>query len=606
MIRQQVEGEEKQSGLRIIWFFLRPYRRRLAILFCLSLLVGYLETMHIAVLYPILGASLEMDSVLSSNPFFIVLNHIAAIIPVDSVLVSYCILFILLLLLIFLFRLVYINLSAKTTAKIATDYKLKVFNKFTQSDYQFFVDNRQGDLLYKAGAAPQATATTIDILTKVMVDIVIAISVLILLISISWKATIVVAICSAAYYYFTRRLGIKVSYVAGEAMQIASREESVVLNEYISGVKQIIAAVSSPQWAQRFHDAVMTRWRFWIKNTVWTQIPSRVLILLLYSSIAIIVIAIWVIYPDDFHSMIPMFGTFAFAVFKLLPLISSTSTQFMQIMNSLPDLEITHELLEDKTYSRIKNGTREFLELQSGIEYREVSFTHKNKDDATVSDISLRVDKNKMTAIVGPSGAGKSTLIDLFLRLYDIDSGVILIDGVDIKEYDISSFLGKVGFVGQETFICNASVKDNIAFGTDHDIEQITEAAQLANAQVFIQQLALGYDTVVGDRGVRLSGGERQRIAIARAMIRKPKILVLDEATSALDNISERVVQEAIDRVSESCTTLVVAHRLSTIRNADMIYVIDDGRIVESGTHDQLVSGRGKYQELYRKQGEEI
>ena len=606
MIRQQVEGEEKQSGLRIIWFFLRPYRRRLAILFCLSLLVGYLETMHIAVLYPILGASLEMDSVLSSNPFFIVLNHIAAIIPVDSVLVSYCILFILLLLLIFLFRLVYINLSAKTTAKIATDYKLKVFNKFTQSDYQFFVDNRQGDLLYKAGAAPQATATTIDILTKVMVDIVIAISVLILLISISWKATIVVAICSAAYYYFTRRLGIKVSYVAGEAMQIACREESVVLNEYISGVKQIIAAVSSPQWAQRFHDAVMTRWRFWIKNTVWTQIPSRVLILLLYSSIAIIVIAIWVIYPDDFHSMIPMFGTFAFAVFKLLPLISSTSTQFMQIMNSLPDLEITHELLEDKTYSRIKNGTREFLELQSGIEYREVSFTHKNKDDATVSDISLRVDKNKMTAIVGPSGAGKSTLIDLFLRLYDIDSGVILIDGVDIKEYDISSFLGKVGFVGQETFICNASVKDNIAFGTDHDIEQITEAAQLANAQVFIQQLALGYDTVVGDRGVRLSGGERQRIAIARAMIRKPKILVLDEATSALDNISERVVQEAIDRVSESCTTLVVAHRLSTIRNADMIYVIDDGRIVESGTHDQLVSGRGKYQELYRKQGEEI
>jgi len=173
---------------------------------------------------------------------------------------------------------------------------------------------------------------------------------------------------------------------------------------------------------------------------------------------------------------------------------------------------------------------------------------------------------------------------------------------VDIKEYDISSFLGKVGFVGQETFVYNASIKDNIAFGTDHDLDSIIEAAQLANAHGFIQQLAQGYDTVIGDRGVRLSGGEKQRIAIARAMLRKPRILVLDEATSSLDNISERVVQEAIDRVSEGCTTLVIAHRLSTIRNADVIYVIDGGKIVESGTHDQLINKKGKYWELYRIQ----
>jgi len=604
MIRNQVESEAKKSGLRTIWFFLRPYKSRLAILLGLCLLVGYLETMNIALLYPILDASLEMDGGLSGNPFFIVLNHIAAIIPVDSVLVSYCILFILTVLLIFVFRLVYINLSAKTTAKIATDYKLKVFKKFTQSDYQFFVDNRQGDLLYKAREAPEYIAQTLDYLTRSLVEIVMAVSVLALLFSISWKATIAVAVCGAAYYYFARRLGYKVSYVAGEEMKTAIQEENVVLNEYISGAKQIITARTSPRWTGRFQDAVLTRWRFWIKNTVWTQIPSHVLIMLLYSSIAVIVIAIWVIYPDDFHHMLPMFGTFAFAVFKLLPRMTNTGTQLMQIMSFLPNLLVTHELLEEKTYSSIRNGTREFPELRSGIELRNVSYTHKSKDDATVSDISLSVEKNKTTAIVGPSGAGKSTLIDLFLRLYDVDSGAILIDGVDIKEYDLSSFLGKVGFVGQETFIYNASIKDNIAFGTDYDMDQITEAAQLANAHGFIQQLAQGYDTVVGDRGVRLSGGERQRIAIARAMIRKPRILVLDEATSSLDNISERIVQEAIDRVSESCTTLVVAHRLSTIRNADMIYVIDGGRIVESGTHEQLVSGKGKYRELYSKQGE--
>ena len=172
MIRQQVEGEAKQNGLRIIWFFLRPYKLRLAILLDLCLLVGYLETMNIALLYPILNASLEMDGGLSGNPFFIILNHISAIIPVDSILVSYCILFILTVLLIFTFRLEYINLSAKTTAKIATDYKLKVFNKFTQSDYQFFVDNREGDLLYKARGAPEFIAQTLDFLTRSLVEII--------------------------------------------------------------------------------------------------------------------------------------------------------------------------------------------------------------------------------------------------------------------------------------------------------------------------------------------------------------------------------------------------------------------------------------------------
>jgi len=425
MKRSRVDDEAKTSNLRTIWYFLKPYKYRWALLLGLSLLIGFLESIHIALLYPILTATLDLEVGLTGNPLFIFLNNIAEIIPVDSVLVSYCILFILMVLLIFLFRLIYINLSSKLSAKIATDNKLKVFNKFTQSDYQFFVDNRQGDLMYKARGAPESTAIAMDLLTKVMVDIVIAISVMALLITISWKATIVVAICGAAYYYFTRRLGHKVSYIAGHQMRIATEEETVVLNEYISGVKQIITAGTSPRWAQRFRDAVMTRWRFWIKNNVWTQLPPRVLTMLLYSSIAIIVIALWIMYPDNFHSMIPMFGTFAFAVFKLLPILSTSGTYLMQIMHSMPNMEVTRGMLKDKTYNRIINGTRDFSELRSGIEFREVSFKHKNKDRATVSDISLRVDKNKVTAIVGPSGAGKSTLIDLFLRMVWISRSTI-------------------------------------------------------------------------------------------------------------------------------------------------------------------------------------
>ena len=606
MQREQAESKEKASKLSTLWFFLRHYKRRVTLIVGLAILIGYLETLTIAVLYPILDASLEIDGSLSGNIFFRGLNYLAGLMPVDSALVAYCILFILLVLMAFLCRLVYVFLSTRTIAMIASDFKVKVFHKYTESDYQFFVDNRQGDLMYMATGAPDSTGPALQRLAVSIVEIIMAVSVLALLISISWKATIGVVVLSVAYYYFTRHLGSKVSYVAGERMRAASQDENVVLNEYISGIKHIIATRTGSRWQQLFRDAIVIRWQSWAKNVIWSKIPPYILETLLYASVAIVVIAMWTLYPDKFLSLIPLFGTFAFAVFRLLPRLSTAGTHMMQMMNYLPNLEVTRDLLQDKTYNNIRNGTREFSTFQSGIELRSISFTHKNKDYVTLSSVSLKVDKNKTTAIVGPSGAGKSTLVDLFLRLYDVDSGEILIDGLNIKDYDLSSFLDKIGFVGQETFIYNASVKDNIAFGIDYDIDRIKEAAQLADAHEFIQKLKHGYETVVGDRGVRLSGGERQRIAIARAMVRKPQILLLDEATSSLDNISEKVVQEAIDRASKNRTTLVVAHRLSTIRNADMIYVIDNGRIVESGTHNQLFKGKGKYQELYSRQKGEI
>jgi ATP-binding cassette subfamily B protein len=267
--------------------------------------------------------------------------------------------------------------------------------------------------------------------------------------------------------------------------------------------------------------------------------------------------------------------------------------------------------LMDEPNRLAENDAATELDVGEGrVEYNEVTFgydTEQGEGGPTVEDISFSVAGGETLALVGPTGAGKSTVLKLLLRMYDVNEGGIEIDGQDLRDVTLRSLRRSIGYVGQDTFLFYGTVKENIAYGTfDASDEAIEEAARAAEAHEFVSNLPDGYDTMVGERGVKLSGGQRQRVAIARAVLQDPEILVLDEATSDVDTETEMLIQRSIDRLTENRTTFSIAHRLSTIKDADGIVVLEDGRIVEEGTHDDLLGAGGLYANLWAVQAGEI
>jgi len=294
--------------------------------------------------------------------------------------------------------------------------------------------------------------------------------------------------------------------------------------------------------------------------------------------------------------------TFLFVLIRATPLFSALNATLVGFMATQGSLSAVTDLLrrDDKPY--MTDGSRRFTGLKHAIDFESVNFSYAS-GRPILQDITLSVQQGKTTALVGASGAGKTTLADLIPRFYDPSEGKILVDGLPVKSLSIDSFRQKMAIVSQDTFIFNTTVRENIVYGIEHASEaQVYEAAQMSNAMEFIQALPKGFDTVLGDRGVRLSGGQRQRIAIARALLRNPDILILDEATSALDSVTERLIQESLERLSAGRTVIAIAHRLSTIMNADKIVVLEQGRIVEQGNYQTLLASKGALWKYHKMQ----
>jgi len=376
----------------------------------------------------------------------------------------------------------------------------------------------------------------------------------------------------------------------------------VTIIESFSGIKVVRAFGMEDRELEKFQVDNDNYLKVMKKNVKYVEITSPLLEVLGVVSAAFI---LWYGGSQVLSNEISQgtFLAFIVALFMMYSPIRILFKIYTNVQTALAGAERVFGIL-DQDEEKLWEGENEFNEFNEGIEFRNVSFRYPSRKTMVLNDINLSVKKSEVIAIVGMSGSGKTTLVDLLFRFFDATSGSILIDGKLIQDYKLSSLRRQLSLVTQETFLFNDTIWNNIAFGCEQEVtrEKILEVGRAAHVDDFASKLDDGYDTLLGERGVKLSGGQRQRIAIARAILRNAPILVLDEATSALDSESEKLVQNALHKLMEYRTSFVIAHRLSTIKHASRIIVLDNGKIVESGTHESLLRSSGLYQKYYEMQ----
>lgn len=577
-------------------YFSHGFKRYLVTLLSFSILLGLLETFQIVLLYPIMNATIDLQGsqIQLFEPIYQVVRNTMHLPDI----IAFSLLFLVFVCITFFLSLIYRYISLFFTKLVITDTKSRIFEKLVGNDYQYYVENKRGDILYNVVTAPSQIRRFLETSTSMLSDTFIIVSILITMSLVSFHAAVVLIGGGFLFVIIVRTIGKRVAFRLGRLQMRSMQSENEVMSGYIQGLRQIRSVCGDSYWQEKYNIALDKFWSKYIQLSFYKSIPGTTLQFFFLEGIAILVIVLYYLYQEKFLYLIPLMGTFVFSAMKVIPRLSGLSNQYMNIMDNWANLENIYQFLHDTRYQKIINGKREFSTLQSDIIFKHASFSYYSKQNL-IEDFNIIIKRKKVTALVGLSGSGKTTIVSLLLRYYDLNSGSILINGYDLREYDKKTLLRKVGYVSQDTFIYNDTIRENIAFGGDYTDEMIFESAKKANIHSFIEGLPDKYMSIVGDQGIKLSGGEKQRIAIARALVRNPEILVLDEATSNLDNESEAIVQESINRVSENITTFIIAHRLSTIRKADTIYVMSKGKITESGTHESLMELKGAYYELY-------